>query len=159
ATLPAVARPAPVLPVPAAPPTALGPSMPAIAGPSGREARKRSAAPLYGAVGAGVVVVLVLGGWLALRPTTGEVQLAVVPADGLRVTIDEQPVVGDVAHLVRPSGAHQVTVERAGYKRWSERLELKAGAVEARRVVLEELARSAFTITEPAGATVTLDGT
>ena len=125
-----------------------------------RRPAQRARWPIYTGVAAALLLVSVLGTVLIVSGRPGELQITTDPATGVRILVDNKPVHPDEAGKLKiEPGAYQIAVESDGYVQWRDRLEVKSGEVVKRRVELEPLARSGFTLdSDPRGATALLDG-
>ncbi len=114
-----------------------------------------------------LLLLLAIGGggaayWFLLRP--GTVVVMVNPDREFAVLVDGQPVSGmdsSPVILPLPPGTHAVSVQRTGYKSWTDAVTVQAGEtirVNAALAVLTQQTGGFTLVTEPAGAMVFLDG-
>ncbi len=140
----------------AAPPSMdLGPATPAV------PPKQRSAAPLVL-----LILLLLCGGaggayWFLFR--TGELFVFVEPGHELTVLVDSRPVpiTDSPVRLQLKPGEHNVRLEHAGYKPWSETINVRAGETTVRPPLQMEaiLKPGGFIlVSEPPGAAASLDG-
>jgi len=114
-----------------------------------------------------LLLLLALGGggaayWFLLRP--GTVVVMVNPDREFSVLVDGKPVSGmdsSPVILSLPPGTHAVSVQRPGYKSWTDAVTVQAGETVRATAALSALVTQTggFTlVTDPPGAMVFLDG-
>lgn len=114
-----------------------------------------------------LLLLLALGGggaayWFLLRP--GTVVVMVNPDREFSVLVDGKPVAGmdsSPVILSLPPGTHAVSVQRPGYKSWTDAVTVQAGETVRATAALSALVTQTggFTlVTDPPGAMVFLDG-
>ena len=114
-----------------------------------------------------LLLLLALGGggaayWFLLRP--GTVVVMVSPEREFSVLVDGKPAIGmdsSPVILSLPPGTHAVSVQRPGYKSWTDAVTVQAGETVRATAALSALLQQtgSFTlVTEPPGAMVFLDG-
>ena len=120
-------------------------------------AQRRSRAPF-------MLLLLALvagGGAFAYRYLTrpGRLILAVKPADAV-VTLDGQPIRGNPPFTIeKKAGSYQLSIERDGYVRRDDNVDIEAGSEARRDIELEPSPDTGFELTsEPPGGLVWLDG-
>jgi hypothetical protein len=97
--------------------------------------------------------------------SAGTVKFVTVPEDAEITVEGHPPHAGSPWAIELPAGAHQITIQRSGYKAWLTSLELSASETQLLRVVLEPLGGTAAAAgatlilsTTPPGLEVVLDG-
>ena len=136
---------------------------------------ERTRNPIFAALAVAAVVLLCFVGYVFLaRTEPGVVQLTTHPADAA-VVFDGKPwgtTSPFVVTNVSPNDKHLIAVSKAGYRSWSQEVQVQAGQTLQFPVTLEPAesdspavagnaqgATGGFTIeTSPSGATVVLDG-
>jgi eukaryotic-like serine/threonine-protein kinase len=141
------------------PPTGLAPplSAPSDRRPLEHFARPRPRAPWTVLVVAVCLVGAVLGYRYLARP--GRLQISVKPSDA-QISIEGSPVRGTPPLIVeRSPGPYHLSVEREGYVRRDQNVEILAGQRESIEVELEPSPDTGFElVSEPQGELVWLDG-
>ncbi len=130
---------------------------PQVTASGGTYGRQRSRTPVYVVLAA----ALIAGGFGAYRYLTrpGKLVLMVKPADA-QINLDGLPVKGSPPiTLEKAPGPYHLSIERDGYVRRDENVEIQAGQIERREVDLEPSPDTGFELTsEPPGGLVWLDG-
>jgi serine/threonine protein kinase len=108
-----------------------------------------------------VVAMVLVGGVLGYRylARPGRLQISVKPSDA-QITIDGAPVRGTPPLIVEKApGPYHLSVEREGYVRRDQTVEIQAGQRESIDVELEPTPETGFElVSEPPGELVWLDG-
>jgi serine/threonine protein kinase len=140
-------------------PTDIRPGLTAVGRPPSRP-QKNNRVLVWVAAASGLLAVAVVTIVLFSLNRTGMVQITTDPSDGVRILVDNKPVhLDEAGRLKLEPGSYPLQVEREGYVQWRDRIDIKSGETLKRRVELEPLARSGFTLlSEPVGASASLDG-